>query len=178
MLNKTLFQGLLTLVAGVLSIQCATAEPITWTLVGVTFADGGTASGSFTYNVDTNTATLIDIVTTSGTSFGGATYLSLSPPPSLDDFGIDMVPNGGLADFTGSPLLVINLTAMMTDSGGVIPILASDSDEGTCSNPGCKAGTPARIFSGGELVSNVPEPSSLTRVPIGCRHSGHCSPQV
>jgi hypothetical protein len=42
----------------VLALAClsnASAFPVTWTLSGVTFTDGGTASGYFVYDADTNT---------------------------------------------------------------------------------------------------------------------------
>ena len=35
--------------------QSALSTPLTWTFSGFTFADGGTATGSFIYDADTNT---------------------------------------------------------------------------------------------------------------------------
>ena len=46
---------LLTLFFAVLTAQIASANPILWSLAGVTFDDGGTAYGSFVYDADTNT---------------------------------------------------------------------------------------------------------------------------
>ena len=44
----------------------AHATPVVWYLSGVTFIDGGAASGSFTYDADTNTYSAISISTTAG----------------------------------------------------------------------------------------------------------------
>jgi hypothetical protein len=53
----------------------ASAAPLLWTLEGVTFAGGGTASGSFDFNADTNVYSNVDITTTTGGSVTGSTYL-------------------------------------------------------------------------------------------------------
>ena len=51
-MNRITFRGLLA-VPALLVLLCgpsvASADGITWRLSGVTFADGGTASGSFVY---------------------------------------------------------------------------------------------------------------------------------
>lgn len=52
----------------------AKAFPMVWNLDGVTFNDGGTASGSFTYDADTNMYSDIAISTTSGISRIAASY--------------------------------------------------------------------------------------------------------
>jgi hypothetical protein len=50
------------------------AIPLTWTLLGVTFYDGGTAHGSFVYDADLDSYSSFNITTTAGSAFGGATY--------------------------------------------------------------------------------------------------------
>src|SRR5260370_9871267 len=53
----------------------ASASPVLWTLVGVAFNDGGTASGSFVYDANTNTYSSINMTTTAGSvRTSGATY--------------------------------------------------------------------------------------------------------
>ena len=42
------------------------ATPITWTLSGVTFGNGSTASGKFVYDSDTNTFSSININVSNG----------------------------------------------------------------------------------------------------------------
>src|SRR5271167_3686441 len=52
------------------------AAPVTWTLTGVTFSDGGTATGTFTWNADTQTIGAYSITVTGGntTTFPTFTY--------------------------------------------------------------------------------------------------------
>ena len=68
-MNRITFRSLLA-VPALLVLLCvpsvASADGITWTLSGVTFDDGGTASGSFVYDAVTNTVSSINIVTTAG----------------------------------------------------------------------------------------------------------------
>jgi hypothetical protein len=52
------------------------ASTIDWTFSEATFEDGGTLTGSFTTDSTTGTVTSYDIVTSSGTLFGGAVYNS------------------------------------------------------------------------------------------------------
>ena len=58
---------------GLLSVS-ASAAPLLWTLSGVTFADGGTASGSYIYDATTNTYSSVHVITTAGSRLPGATY--------------------------------------------------------------------------------------------------------
>ncbi len=50
------------------------ASTIIWTLSGVTFDDGGAASGTFTTDSTTGLVTSFNIVTTAGSILGGAVY--------------------------------------------------------------------------------------------------------
>jgi hypothetical protein len=52
----------------------ADASTIDWTLSGVTFDDGGTATGTFSTDSTSGDVIAFDIVTTPGTTLGGATY--------------------------------------------------------------------------------------------------------
>lgn len=52
----------------------AHASTIDWMLSGVTFDDGGTASGTFSTDSTSGDVIAFDIVTTAGTTLGGATY--------------------------------------------------------------------------------------------------------
>src|SRR5260370_7191267 len=56
----------------------ANAAPVAYTLSGVTLSDGGTASGSFSYDAAANTYSNINIVTTTAGTRSGATYNSVS----------------------------------------------------------------------------------------------------
>ena len=55
-------------------VSSVNAFPIAYTLVGVHFNDGGTASGSFIYDPVTNVYSNVNIVTTTGSIRSGATY--------------------------------------------------------------------------------------------------------
>ena len=142
----------------------ASADQVTWDLSGVTFSDGGTASGSFVYNADTNTVSSVDFTTTAGGSFGGATYAGVDPGfgPSATD--IVFVTDSSLLDFTGTPVLQMIFASALTDLGGTI--LLSGTGEGVCANIGCTSGIESRIITGGEVFS-APEPSSLLLLGMG-----------
>ncbi len=53
----------------------AMAAPVTYTLSNFNFDDGGTAEGSFTYDSSSNIMSAVNIYTTAGTAFAGATYV-------------------------------------------------------------------------------------------------------
>src|SRR5258708_19781801 len=81
----------------------ASAAPVVWTLSGVTFSDGGTASGSFIFDADTNTYSSINVTTTPGSVRSGATYLFQNggaPRP------LSMLPPAGT--LTATPHLPLN----------------------------------------------------------------------
>lgn len=145
----------------------ASADGITWNLTGVTFADGGTASGSFVYDAVTNTVSSIDIVTTVGTVFGGTTYTALNPGflPLPDD--IVVVPNSSLSNFTGTFVLDLSLAAPLTNAGGIVS-MAGLGGEFTCADAGCTAPNldTYRLMTAGEVVA-TPEPSALLLLGAG-----------
>ena len=111
----------LLLLLGLPSI--ASADGVTWDLSGVTFDDGGTASGSFVYDADTNTVNDIDIVTTAGTAFGGATYTGSDPAFGPFPDQLVVVTDASLADFTGTPVLNLLFLDSLTDAGGTVDLL-------------------------------------------------------
>jgi hypothetical protein len=161
------------LIAGVLSLMClavaASADPVTWVLADVTFDDGGTASGMFTFDPDAGTAcstgmspcgtySAVDITTTMGTSRTGATYsfvcgqddaaCTVVTPDStevlfLTSASTDQTGNPGLAlFFTGAGLYPPQGLGDQTNV--TIDISNSSSSvgagqEGTCPDPGCSS---------------------------------------
>jgi hypothetical protein len=96
-------------------VGSAQAIPVTWTLDGVTFDDGGIASGSFVYDADV-CCTIFDvnIHTTAGTSMTGADYLTNS---SLAGNATGLNPTGT----TGTLLLLF--AEGLTNAGGSIALL-------------------------------------------------------
>ena len=160
---------------GLLSLPSSTwadGVPVTWTLSGVTFDDGGTASGSFVYNAATNTVSSINVETTAGTTFGGTTYVALDPGFDPLAFDIVLVPNASLADLTGTMYLDLEFPIPgLTNSGGIVGLLDIGS-EGLCANAACDApaDSPMRMITGGEVVSPTvatPEPSAFLLLSVG-----------
>lgn len=168
---KLLFAGL-----SVWGLSSANADS-TVTLEGVTFADGGTASGDFVLN-SYGYIKSVDITTTAGTSIGdqplaGYTYLTAGasvpngPAPfdsvfyfnsTADAFGLILV-----ADFP------------VTD-GGVDPLIVGEDNSGSLvvSNEYCAENAEAcggegyddgRLVSAGTLYA--PEPATLSLLGLG-----------
>ena len=172
---RTTFRGLKTALC-LLFLLCvpslASADSLTWTLSGVVFNDGGTASGSFVYDAVTNKFSSINIVTTAGSTFGGATYQDLNPGFAPLPNSIVFVPNPNLANFTGTMLLDLELGPPLTNLGGTVGFTVN-AFEGICGLSDCTnfAPTPFRVVTAGELVSSpvttTPEPSALWLSAVG-----------
>jgi PEP-CTERM motif len=168
-MNRLIFRSLITafilvVTFGVPSI--ASADGITWTLSGVTFDDGGTASGSFVFDALTNTYSAIDIITTAGSQFGGATYTGIDPGFPSTSGQLILVTNALLSDFTGTGVLELDF-GPLTNLGGTFPVVGTG--EGTCDNAGCSSGTELRTLTAGEVTGVVatPEPSTLLLLVMG-----------
>jgi len=162
---------LLVVLAGM--IPTASADQVTWVLSGVTFSDGGTASGSFVYNADTNTYSSINITTTAGSILGGATYTGADPCCTFFNSSfLGVVTNPSLLDLTGTPLLRVVFVTPLTDLGGtsLLSLTPDFSIEGPCFDSGCTGiiFNPAtmRNATGGEVVA-TPEPTSLLLLGMG-----------
>jgi hypothetical protein len=137
----------------------AMAAPTTWFLNGVTFADGGTASGSFVYDASTNTYSAVSISTTPGTTFGsGTTYTGLNPGFPSSSTLLVAVPNPALGDFTGTRVLALNFVTPLANGGGTSSLNAIES---VCANSGCTTPTtPNRFSTAGNATT-----TSTTSVP-------------
>ncbi len=161
--------ALILIVAGAIA-PTVSADDVTWTLSDVTFTDGGTASGSFVYDADTDTVSSVDIVTTSGTAFGGATYTAVDPGygPYADEI---VFVTDSLAVYTGAPALDLGFLSDLTDAGGTDGLFSMDGyGEYTCGDPGCNyGGVELRALAGGEVVgvATTPEPASLSLLLLG-----------
>lgn len=127
----------------------AFAFPVTWTLSGATFSDGGTATGSFVYDVDTGTLSNWSVSVAGG---GTATF----PPVTYDTTSAGGYYSPGNATTLGVLLSIgtrqirIPGTSALGDAGGTMPINLSSPAQGECFN--C---SPYRAFTAGNLVGTA-----------------------
>jgi len=175
-MNRLISRSLITVFA-LFVLFCmpsiASADGVPWVLAGVTFDDGGTASGSFVYDAVTNTYSAINVTTTAGATLAGATYTSLSDIVGSSSTGFLFGPNNS-SDLTGASFLMWLFDAPLTNSGGIVQVSLpppSDSIEALCGDPGCSDSAASfRIVTGGEVVGTAvatPEPSTFSLVGMG-----------
>lgn len=82
-MKKTILNAALLAAALLATPLVAQAMPVTWTLSGVTFAGGGTASGSFDFDADLDRYSNVAITTTAGGNFATDSFY-VSPGRGLD----------------------------------------------------------------------------------------------
>ena len=127
----------------------------------------GMASGSFAYDLGTNTFSAIDITTPATLGFQGATYTSLISAFGSSSTGLVLgMPSG---DLTGTAILLLMFDgAGLTNSGGMVSLLGVG--EGTCNDMTCSNPTELRLVTSGELVGTplaTPEPPTFSLMGMG-----------
>ena len=162
------FNALLTLVPLSFFAVPASATPVTWTLSGVTFNDGGTASGSFVFDASLSQYLSINVTTTLGSVRGGASYQFFSTGLSPNSSGV-LLATSNAANLIGTPAFGMFFTPVLTDVGGVSSLGGEEAD---CGDAGCTfpAGTQRFVSAGtvtGLADSSVPEPSSALLLGFG-----------
>jgi hypothetical protein len=157
-----LFVSLIFLSAGVIL-----ANPVTWTISGVTFSDGGTVSGSFVYDADAGpggTYSSINITTAGGILIPGTpgTYTVVDHAVGCcSPFALTILPSGPInAPFTH--VLTLLFKAPLTNAGGSIGISAVG--EFVSSSDGSE-GVPIRQISDVGSVTATPPPPPSTPAP-------------
>lgn len=137
----------------------AGAVPVTWTLQGVTFNDGGTATGSFVYDADTDIFSGIDITTSINAQLGLGTIYGI--PTGV---GTSSVFDTILAlPAQGQPRLATMLFSPMTNAGGTIAIYFTG--ELICLSHSCGQRYLRTAFGG--AITTVPEPATLALFSAG-----------
>jgi hypothetical protein len=144
------------------------ATPVQWTLQDVVFNDGGSATGSFFYDADTNVYSDISITTTAGSLSAGQFYEFENPELNPSAWGLKLV---AIADpITGTAAFNLNLNTStgipksMTNAGGTID-LGTNAFEAACywngySNCTSFGGVGSRNVLTG-TVSAVPIPAAV-----------------
>jgi hypothetical protein len=151
----------------------AFASPVTWTLSGVNFSNGSSATGSYVFNVDTNTFSAINISLTAGTGFAAETLNAIAPT-SGNVFGaifttLPLSYNdtpGCTANFNdttcGTHALILEVNpAQMTNAGGTLLLTSESLDH--CGGAPCNSGS--WVFhqdysATGGSISAVPIPAA------------------
>jgi len=142
----------------------ASAVPLTWTLMSAFFDDGGSATGTFTYDASTNVYLNFDISVAGGntTSFPPFMYSPATSVTTGSATGLNLFSNAStrflLMDF-GTPATGLQ---PLTDAGGVIPITNAFGIQPFLGERNQLSITPptfaGRAFVPGGSVSAVPGP--------------------
>ena len=142
----------------------ANASTIDWTLSGVTFDDGGTATGTFSTDSTSGDVTAFDIVTTAGTTLGGATYDSTASGIYSSD-GV-YSPNSFIVEnFNTSTYVNFEFVNSLTTPGTDDLILSVGTDYASYE---CNFCNPVRGIVSGDAVSgdNVGATPLPTTIPL------------
>jgi hypothetical protein len=176
-MNRLVIRGVFStvLLLALLSLpSIASADSILWTLTGVTFAGGGTASGSFMF--DGTTFSDISITTPLNPTGYTGVWSAAGPTATGVAFG-----STNPSDFSGPVLaLMFSGLGLGTTPGtvslvpGVFDIPSATltgSGEFSCTDAACDTFTTPVTITGGEVVGTAvvvtPEPSALSLLGIG-----------
>jgi hypothetical protein len=159
---------------------------VRWTLDGVKFDNGGTATGSFVYDASTGTVLDFDfhpsglcgildcpngVAEDINPSFGSRAWVSPEPSTGTLNFSF------GKAGRPDNPAARLNLLTgePLTDSGGTVPLSVGHAEE-TCCGPKltgswadacCYAQVHSILITGALIGTPVPEPSEALLLALG-----------
>lgn len=166
-LQKSLF---LLLVLSAFPVS-AFAGPIQWNFSGATFTDGGTLTGSFTFNADDATFSSVDVVI-SGSTTPAFNVTMLFDDPAFSS-ATSFEASAALPATVGStPSVFAQLSEVMTNAGGTIPLEIGDAYAGICSTTTCSSYVTGEDYPliSGSITTNatgVPEPGSWATLGLG-----------
>lgn len=134
------------------------ASPVTWYLKDVVFNDGGTASGSFVFDLALNPIERgysgINIVSTAGSKLLGNTYTTNYYRS-----------NASWVEFLQTSYYYNNIEftfdGTLTDSGGSVPLQTYGSFESNCAHISCQRFHNHRFVVSGYVTSVVPIPPAV-----------------
>jgi hypothetical protein len=165
--------GTIAIFATMLGSSSASASPLLWTLQGVTFGDGGTASGSFVYDSTTNTYSSINISVIATATYPAATFLFLAPGfLPFDTASNFYTVDSNAAILSGAHLLAVNFVNPLTSAGGTDAILLPNGGiKSACLTADCSSYLPQLaadfVNHGSVVASSTPEPATLLLISFG-----------
>jgi hypothetical protein len=121
--RKSFFAALLIVMAG--APFAAHAAPVTWYLVDVTFEDGATAFGSFTYDASLNQYSAISMATNAGPGTPTRFYFNLIPWPWTSHESQAHFTQWSPPRANFDPAMRFRFASPLTDAGGTIDLLLS-----------------------------------------------------
>ncbi len=162
---KKLVIGSLALAMSVALSAPVQASVIDWTLEGVTFDDGGTASGMFSIDSSTGQLVSYDITTTLGSTLGGTVYDPSTAP--FVGYGVYGPNSFLLITGTGATYITLEFLNPLT-RGGIDPIVTGYDSITNTGSYECNNCVPFRLVTAGEATSaSVPEAPTWTMMLVG-----------
>jgi hypothetical protein len=167
---RPVLQKLFISLAGICAFpNAAVAVPVSWTVNG-TFDDGGTLSGSFTYDASTNNMSAWTLTVAGGNvgTFPGLVYSDGIANSFQDLAGTDnrfiFCSTVNCTNPTSGDQrrdLRLAFDSALTDAGGLIPLLAGPIGPSPHYGLECHNCSPVRFIVDPSASAQVPEPGTL-----------------